>query len=118
MNLSITLKDKKQMKTFFMLLGALLLIPTLIVIGTLINGCVLSVIWDWFMVPIFGLTALSIPEAIGVSMVVTHLTFKHKTDNREKTEKEKKADTIDAYVHFIGYPLLVLVLGYIVKGFM
>lgn len=34
------------------------------------NGWALSVLWVWFVVPTFGLTALSLGQAIGISLVV------------------------------------------------
>lgn len=35
---------------------------------TCLKGWAMSVVWGWFIVPTFGLPALSIPQAIGISI--------------------------------------------------
>ncbi|MCP3017986.1 hypothetical protein [Cupriavidus basilensis] len=36
---------------------------------TILKGWALSVVWAWFIVPTFALPALTIPQAIGISIV-------------------------------------------------
>lgn len=38
------------------------------------EGFVLSILWHWYAVGLFGLRALSVPEAIGVAVVIGLLT--------------------------------------------
>ncbi len=86
------------------------------IIGSFIaNGWALSVMWGWFVVPLFGLPALSIPAAIGLSMVVGMLT--HQT---MPTEKDKSAGLLITGIiaHAILTPLLIVAVGYIIKSFM
>lgn len=46
------------------------------VVGTLINGYVLSVLWSWFIVTTFNVPALSIPAALGLETIVKLLTIR------------------------------------------
>lgn len=47
-------------------------VPVVLMGGYIINGWVLSVLWGWFIWPL-GVKAISIPEAIGISVVVQAL---------------------------------------------
>lgn len=52
------------------------------------NGLVISVIWNWFMPKIFGLVQLSIAQAIGISLMAGVLvggTGRSKSDNNTDT---------------------------------
>lgn len=49
----------------------------IIAIGLLsgvLSGYVLSVLWGWFISPVFGLPELSIMQALGLALIVTFLT--------------------------------------------
>lgn len=92
------------MLNIFVLLSAIL--------GVIWHAVVLKILWAWFFVPLFGLPALRLPEAVGVCVIVALLTpsyIKRSEDNRE-------------IVHRIFYmlftPLLVLVMGWIAHLFM
>lgn len=45
-------------------------IPVFFVLLTLLNGWVLSTIWQWIMVPALNAPPLSIPAAIGLSALL------------------------------------------------
>ena len=49
-------------------------IAGIMVVSCLLRGWVLSILWRWFMVPTLGLPALSVPQAIGIALVVGMLT--------------------------------------------
>lgn len=51
------------------LFGILTFATVMMVVGSAVNGWALSTLWGWFIVPIFGLPSLTIPQAIGVSFV-------------------------------------------------
>lgn len=51
--------------------------PTLVVLSALWRGYVLSLLWAWFVVPTFGAAPLSIPAALGLSLLVAALTAQH-----------------------------------------
>lgn len=81
------------------------------VISTMFRGFVLSVLWGWFMVPIFNLPVLAIAPAIGLSVIVTFLTASLPDEKLERS-----------FSYLIGYSLsfsaFSLLIGYIVTLFM
>lgn len=100
------------------------MLPLLIVLGTFAvlvpiaiwRGYVLSILWAWFMVPTFGLPALSLAAAIGVAMVISFLTYQHSNcQEKEQSFGDKLTNTFG--VAFI-YPLLSLGMGWVVLQFM
>ncbi len=83
--------------------------------GPVWSGYVLSIMWGWFVVPIFHLPQLQIAVAIGLSIIVRMLTY----DPQESDKK--KSDTEDAIVSSFCwsflYPLLTLGVSYVVHLF-
>ena len=86
---------------------------TLIALAAVWRGYVLSVLWGWFMVPGFGVGPLSIPLAIGLSMLIGMLT-NHRT-MKETEDPDKKWYPLLAITLS---PLLALVLGWVTKQFL
>ena len=87
-----------------------------IVLSALVNGWTLSILWKWFMVPVFGLPMLSIPQAIGIAMVIGYLTFQ----NNDAQEKERS--TTERVIFWVALivlrPLITLAFGWIVHQYM
>ena len=79
--------------------------------AVILRGWALSTLWGWFAVPIFHLPALSIPQAIGVSIVVSLLTYQRIPEGA----KDKKWDPI---AHSVLVPLFAVWVGWIVKGYL
>jgi len=92
------------------ILGFVSLFFVLLVVSTLLNGWVFSILWAWFIIPVFGLPALTIGQAIGLSMVVTFLTYQY-VDN-QKSDKETNYAVI---VLPLAKPFMYLAIGYVVK---
>jgi hypothetical protein len=83
-----------------------------IVAGTMLSGWVLTMLWAWFVTPTFGLPLLSIPQAIGLCLVVNMLA------GQSRTGKDGDKDWANLLaVAFVG-PLLVLAMGWIIAGFL
>jgi len=52
---------------------------TYIVLAMLWSGFVVSVIWGWFVVTAFHAAPLSVPLAIGITILVRTITFQEQT---------------------------------------
>lgn len=81
------------------------------------RGYVLSVLWAWFVVTTFEAPALSIPAAIGLSLVVGFLTQQYqqtKTDN----DQDQTIRIIVGLGITIGAPAFALLMGWIVRWFL
>jgi hypothetical protein len=80
-------------------------------VSVLFNGFALSVLWGWFISSVFGLPVLTVGQAIGVSMVVSFLTWQYKSDEGKKEWVEVLAEGIALAV---VKPLVALAFGWVV----
>ncbi len=81
------------------------------------NGYILVKLWSWFIVPTFNLPALSIPVGIGISIVISLLTYQHIpsiTDNSKST----RVKLVEATITSILLTTLFLLNGWVVTWFM
>lgn len=86
-----------------------------IVIDLIARGCVLCILWDWFITPTFGLPKLSIAAGVGVILIVKFLTFK-KIHNEEQTDMGNKIFV--GIINTAYKAFFTLFFGYIVHLFM
>lgn len=87
------------------IVGTLAVIPILFVTW-FVNGWITSTFWDWFVIPLFGARVLSVPQAIGLSMLVGFVTHQVQPENKESTATK--------LVKMILYPGITLISGYVV----
>lgn len=96
------------------ILAALMLVGTLVP-SLLVYGYVLSHLWDWFVVPLFGLPALGMAAAIGLSMVTTYMS----SGRRNGREIEQKLTGMAYFNNYVSYhlclPFFLLGVGYLVQ---
>jgi hypothetical protein len=93
------------------ILGAAVLLMLIFFLNALITGFVLTKLWLWFVVPTFGVAALSIPAAYGMGMLVVYLT-------RPTTAFRSEVRDIPTEVAAtILTPALALTLGWAAKTF-
>lgn len=79
--------------------------------GAMLNGYVLSVVWAWFIVPVFGLPEISVAQGLGIALVVGMMT--HQDVPLDK-EQEWWAPAMTTLVK----PLVTLVFASIWKSFL
>ena len=96
-------------------LGGTVAFVTLMVLSSIFNGYALSVLWGWFVVPIFGAPRLSIVPAIGIAMVVGYLTHQIETRRDEEGFGRQMAKSTALA---ILKPAFTLFFGWIVHLFM
>ena len=88
------------------------------IVSSILNGYVLSVLWGWFMVPTFGLPDLSVAAAVGISLIVRYLTDQHKS-SEPKNEGETFGEKFGTAIGIaILAPLFALFFGWIIHLFM
>jgi hypothetical protein len=86
----------------------------LMIYSAILSGWGLSKLWLWFIVPTFNAPLLKIPEAIGVSMVVTYMIS---VPTKSKEESFLKAFVL-AFVFCTFKPLIALLFGSIIRMWM
>ena len=95
--------------------GISVVVAGAIAIAVVLDGFVLSCLWAWFVVPYFGVKALSVPFAIGLMLVVRKI-WPHRdpptTDTRTKSEKWTAALTP------LVNTLWVLLIGWVTRMFL
>ena len=94
---------------------AVILVTILGVIASIIlNALVFAKLWAWFVVPFFGVKALTIPMAMGLSLMIKYLTYTHVPEK----EYESQLDAVRvAFARIIGIPMFVLLIGWIISLF-
>jgi hypothetical protein len=80
------------------------------VVSILLSGIALKFLWKWFIVATFSLPALSMPQAIGLSIVMAILTAQHIPRNEE--------EIIELYLWQLTYPIVALGIGFVVSLFL
>lgn len=90
-------------------LGATALIAALVAAASIWSGFVLSILSGWFLVVGFGLAPLSIPLAIGISLIFGFLTGSH------RLHKDEKPWT--SFALAFAAPAVSLLIGWIVTKF-
>lgn len=102
------------MEILLLVLGGIILLAVLIASIAVLRGWVLSILWAWFLVPM-GLPPISIPYAIGISLVFGMLA---KDSYSKSDDDDTREDTIKRLVGIYVAPLLILFIGWIVKQFL
>ena len=100
---------------FITVMGLLALSAIWLVVGAVLRGWVISIMWKWFIVTAFGLPALSVVAAIGVSLVVSTMTYQYIYTEDNRSDSTKIAGALGVT---IGAPLLILAMGWVVKQFL
>ncbi len=95
--------------------GLAVLVVVTIIVSSLMNGWVLSILWDWFVSPLFGLPPLSIAAAIGFSLVAGMLTKQETQSNNEG--KETSTLIAEMIAKSVISPLVILLFGWVVNMF-
>ena len=76
------------------------------------RGYVLSILWKWFMVPLFHLPALNIPFAMGLALIVFLLT------QRSSYIVTPIEERIKNLIYSFVYPGVALLAGWIITFWM
>lgn len=98
-------------------LGIVIRVAALMVACSILNGYVLSVLWGWFMVPVFHLPQLPVAPAIGLALIVSYLTYQPEPNYQEEEETAGQRFARSTSL-VLGRPLLALLFGWIVHLFM
>lgn len=96
-----------------LVLGGSVGIFILLLLSSLINGWALSILWAWFIVPVFSIPALSLGQAIGVAMVVSFLTWQH--IDAKSSDESGAVKFVTALMLTVGRPVFAVLFGMVIK---
>ena len=106
----------KDENVWFTCLGLILFAIISIVVGTLMNGWAVSVLWGWFVVPIFSVEPLSVLQACGLALVASILT--HQTKETNKESKSTSALVVEVLAVSVLSPLFIVFFGWLILSSM
>ena len=81
------------------------------------NGYALTILWGWFIMPIFNVPSLNIPVAIGIAMVVSFLTYDPDLDGVKKEQEWSEKFLVNIVYAFLK-PTFALFFGWIITLFL
>ena len=84
-----------------------------IVLGSVWRGYVLSVLWGWFVIPVFEAPRLTTVGAIGLSLIASFLTYQSNAAKKRDDDALIEALAVAAVV-----PAMALTMGWVVHLFM
>lgn len=87
-------------------LSVLFGVPALVAAFAVWRGYILSILWGWFLVPL-GVSPITIPLAIGFSLIVGYFT-------NAMSKRKDENDVLDTALELTIAPLLFLAIGWIV----
>jgi len=90
-------------------LVVLIVFPALVIY----DGFILKTIWNWFIPEIFGITPLTIPQAIGLSLVIAY--FK---PSKSSDKDDDENPIVTHLIYPIAQGLFILFLAWITFQFM
>lgn len=82
-----------------------------------LSGWTLTVMWGWFITPLYRLPAPTIPQAIGLAMTVKFLTHQSLVGDRPAKEYREEPDILELIIVPVVYCSLTLLFGWVVKQF-
>ena len=97
---------------------ALLWFPALTALSLIYHGFALTKLWGWFIVPIFSLPLLSLPAAIGLSLIVGFMAKNHDFKKNDDENNSVRKVMLKATLMAAVVPSYALLFGYIVSRFM
>jgi hypothetical protein len=105
-----------QDKTLFGCIGAIVVLPLVLAYAALLEGFVAKQLWLWFIVPTFGLNPLTIPQAIGISILWGLFS---PSPSRQADDDESVGDAIAKMgIRASMKPAMALIVGWIVMHWM
>ncbi|KKU90838.1 MAG: hypothetical protein UY23_C0006G0047 [Candidatus Jorgensenbacteria bacterium GW2011_GWA1_48_11] len=82
--------------------------------SALLNGFALMLLWNWFVVPAFGVPAISMTSAISLAIIASLLTNQYIPKPNGESDKEHQMKRID---HEFTLPIVVIAMGWILRFF-
>jgi hypothetical protein len=74
----------------------------------ILDGFVIWYLWDWFVVKALKMPEINIWQAMGLSMIVSYLTYHYYPHKREE-----QADIIAPFCHAFVRPVIALLFGWL-----
>ena len=97
-------------------IGKFFTIIILMLVGTLVRGYTIMVLWGWFIVTTFGFNSLRMVEAIGLSLFFSFLVIRYKSI-KDKKEEGFLMSIFKGIIHTMVLSGIALLFGWIITWF-
>jgi multisubunit Na+/H+ antiporter MnhB subunit len=77
--------EESRMKNAGLVSAVVLGIIVLVIGAAVLNGFMLSYMWQWFVVPL-GVRAIGVPQAVGIAIICSIVTYREQPKNSEPDE--------------------------------
>lgn len=84
----------------------------------MLDAWAITILWKWFVVPIFSLHALSFLQAMGLALIVSFMTNQYNQFKKSTDNKENIYQTISVFSYILLRAPSVVLFGYIIKSLM
>lgn len=115
MSLSKYERDAKMTEALAIFIVSVMAIPVAMALSWFWGGFVLSVVWGWFVVPVFMLPTLSTLQAASIFMVVSAISG---DANKVFAQKDKTTTLARILGGAIFGPAIVLFFSWVLKTIM
>lgn len=102
------MKKNENVTALLSCLGALALVPTIIVVGVLVNTAITALLWTWFVTPTLGLERPSFWLLAGLLAMVSWLRRKSSAEVRDLAVRP-----MDYVNDWVTIPVLTILTGYV-----
>lgn len=100
-------------KTFLTCVGAIVMFLLALTVYPFLYGWALSVLWGWFVVPVFGAPQITVWYAYGLTLVAAMITGQTARVNGEN----KKAEWSTVIATMLS-PLVIVFIGWIIHTYL
>lgn len=95
------------------LIGAIFYLVIGMPVLALMSAFTVSVLWDWFVVTTFGMASLTLPQAYGLGLLSSILTYQINVKKNDES-----IDFVSSFFHILTWHGMVLLMGKITTMFM
>jgi hypothetical protein len=88
------------------------LIILLVISATILNGYTITILWSWFIIPIFNTIPLTIAQGIGLQLFIMYTTM-----IRQKPTEQTEFKIGEVILYLVAKPMFALLFGYVVLYF-
>ena len=104
-------------KLGLVILGGCTLVVVALIGGIVGQGLALSILWRWFITPIFGLPVLTMAQAYGIALVFCALRGYREPAQTDKDAKTSVATGVwKLLIIIVVHPGILVGIGWIVKS--
>lgn len=103
----------------FEIIGALVVVLILMFFSAVMDGWILSTLWEWFVVGALHAPAIGVAQAVGLALTIRYAFRRSKPSEKDDdTPSEKMWKALKALGDSVVMALMFLLIGYVTHLFL